>query len=155
MNHRVLNKILSDNTSGSTDLVLKISNFFMKNSDDFELIKNSIQKINSQMGSFEIVMEHTKKLSDFIKYANHKELKKYLQLFEERTSNMFIKIYQNLKLFVKKRKCIFTLSNSKTVFEVLNLWYGENKNFREVISESRPSLEGRALAKKLLTIIFK
>ena len=76
MNHRVLNKILSDNTSGSTDLVLKISNFFMKNSDDFELIKNSIQKINSQMGSFEIVMEHTKKLSDFIKYANHKELKK-------------------------------------------------------------------------------
>ena len=155
MNHRVLNKILSDNTSGSTDLVLKINKFFMKNSDDFELIKNSIQKINSQMGSFEIVMEHTKKLSDFIKYANHKELKKYLQLFEERTSNMFIKIYQNLKPFVKKRKCIFTLSNSKTVFEVLNLWYGENKNIKVVISESRPSLEGRVLAKKLLTIGVK
>ena len=66
MNHRVLNKILSDNTSGSTDLVLKISNFFMKNSDDFELIKNSIQKINSQMGSFEIVMEYTKKTKSWL-----------------------------------------------------------------------------------------
>jgi len=82
-------------------------------------------------------------------------LHNFIWQYESENSDVYDKIYQNAKLLIKNTKSIFTLSNSKTVYEVLKRFFCENQNICVFVSESRPALEGRVLVKKLLTMGMK
>ena len=60
---------------------------------------------------------------------------------------LFIKIAEKLLIGINK---ILTLSNSKTVFELLKRYSKINKILKIFICESRPQNEGRVLTKLLL-----
>lgn len=147
-----LQKILSDNISGSTELVFKINKFFKKNCEDIKLIKQSLPLLNFKMKSFEEVINYVNDLNRFIATGDFSGMEKFLHEFQNKSDYSFYKIYLNIKPLLKNTKRIYTLSNSKTVYEVLK-YLNEDKNLATVIiAESRPVLEGRILAKKLLKL---
>lgn len=148
-------KILTDNVSSSTELVLKINRFMQQNFDDIKLIKRSLKKLNSRLKSFSIITNYIREVNKFLVDENYSGLKKYLGDYYNLTSNSFYKIYLNVKPLLINKRNIFTLSNSKTVFEVLKYLHEDNKNVEVVIAESRPAFEGRMLARKLLKFGIK
>ena len=65
-----------------------------------------------------------------------------------KSETIYDRIFANSLPYLKNKRSILTISNSKTVFEILRRLRTENCKLLTV-SESRPKLEGRILAKKL------
>ncbi len=149
---KYLDKIIYDNISGSLEIVQNINEYLKANLNDINLIKQSLKTIKSKMKSFEAVINYANDLSRFIAAGDYSGLNKFLHEFQNKSDYSFHKIYLNIKPLLKNTKRIFTLSNSKTVYQVLK-YFNEDKNPANVIiAESRPVLEGRILAKKLLKL---
>jgi hypothetical protein len=147
-----LRKIIADKTSGSTELVAKINSYFLRCSNDLPLIKNSIKELKAHLSSFEIVISYFKNLTIIIAGGDIKVLHEFLIGYDCSLANTYSKIYLNLKPFLKRGSNILTLSNSQTVYEVLKLLFLDDKKIKVNVAESRPSLEGRIMSKKLLNI---
>lgn len=152
MKKEYLNKILTDKTSGSVELIRKINNYFIKHYDNKALILKSIGRLKSTLKTFQAVQIYLNKIKTLLNNNDSLLLKNYLFDYHSRNEVIFQNIYSNLKSSLKNRNKIFTLSNSQTVYEVLKLLRREKKELEVIVSESRPKLEGRILAKKLLKI---
>lgn len=150
-----LNKIINDNTSGSAEIVQKINEYLKRNYNDINLIKKSLRTIKSKLKSFEAVNNYISNLEKIISSGNKLAVKNFLDEFNERSKDIFYKIYLNLKPLINKKQNILTLSNSQTVFEIINYLSKEHSNITVTIAESRPILEGRILARKILKLGLK
>ncbi|MFA3783150.1 hypothetical protein ABRY23_08815 [Melioribacteraceae bacterium 4301-Me] len=144
-----LKQIISDKTSGSTDILLSINNYLLKKYDSSKNIKQIISFLLKEFTTFEIVQQYLKKCLAMQKKSMDKLgqlLKDYELIFHERISKLIKNCYRVLKNY----NVIITISNSKTILAFLEYYAGKNKNLEVIISESRPKFEGRILAKKLL-----
>ncbi len=146
-----LNKIFNNKTSGSEELLSKLNSLLLRNCSNqnasFEIIKESKFKLKT----FSTIQSYLSKVENLLK-KDASELKLYLENFESEHEQIFFNIYNKIKYELKNSKKIVTISNSKSVFEVLKFLQNDNKKLEIVIGESRPKNEGRILAKKLLKI---
>ena len=150
-----LESILNDKTSGSTELVLVINKFFKDNIDNLRLIRQSIEKIEAKMKNFEVAINYLKSFRKILVSGKKEQLERFVNNFELENMNSYLRIFENLKPLIRNKKRVFTMSNSQTVYEILKLWFNENRKVEIVIAESRPVFEGRILAKKLLKLGVK
>ena len=155
MYENTLEKILCDNSSGSSEIVIRINRLFKKNINNTLMMRNSLMEITGRMEKFEVVMKYVGQIDKFLKCRNRTTLNEFIWNYESENLDVYDKIYQNVKPFIKSAKSIFTLSNSKTIYEVLKRIYLGKNNIKAIISESRPIFEGRMLAKKLLKLEMK
>jgi len=150
MNKKVeteLNKILADKTSGSVELLERINFFLHKNYNQIPNKLSIISSLQQHFKSFENIQSYLKKLKLLIQQDSLSI--NFFKKFKINSSSTFNKIYSNALPFLKKKKTILTISNSTTVFETINRLPTKDK-LHLIICESRPKLEGRSLAKKLI-----
>ena len=136
--------MLSDNTSGSRQLLQSLNTFLEQHqnqidSDILELLENhfiDFQSINSYLKKFRNAFE--KKL-----------LKNFFAENKINNEKIFNRIFENLQPHIDGFTKFITISNSKTILEVIKLIHKQNKNIHLIISEGRPILEGNILAENL------
>src|SRR5690606_24243709 len=145
-----LNKILSDNKSGSAELALKINEYFRKNLAEHNDLIELIKTFRKRFSSFQIIISYLNKIESLLFQNDPAVLKSYLKGFEQEIKNSDYRIYLNAKNYLKDAEKIFTLSNSSTVTKVIKSLAAENHNLQIKIIESRPNYEGRITAKELL-----
>jgi translation initiation factor 2B subunit (eIF-2B alpha/beta/delta family) len=145
-----LNKILSNKTRGSSELVILLNKYFLSIRNNPAQVKESIKLAQKKLGHFEGVNSYLIELNNCIKKRNGVKLtdflKEYSKVEDEKVQIIFNKIYPALK----KMRGAITLSRSGTVLILLQLWHKKNKNLRVIVCESRPKYEGRLLAKDLI-----
>jgi len=61
-----LEKILSDNISGSSELVFNINRLFKKNINDKSMMRNSLKEIKIKMENFEAVMKYVTQINKLL-----------------------------------------------------------------------------------------
>lgn len=145
-----LKNILSNKSGGSTELSVDILKFFKLNINRPQIMKDAIGIFKDRMENFEIVIKQVRQIEKLLQKKDIYSLQKYLDESLVRNQDSFNEIYQNCKSYLRNKNVIYTLSNSRTVFEVLRLVYSKNKKLQIIIAESRTALEGRILAKKFL-----
>lgn len=150
LSEKQLEKILIDNTSGSTELLLKINNLLKKNLHNKSFIEFSIKKITQDLSHFSAIKNYLNKLEKIYSYENEKALQKFLSEFENIESNRHKKIFYNSLPFIINLNSVLTISNSNTLLNYFTLWREQNAKLIVTVCESRPMLEGRILAKNLL-----
>ncbi len=141
-----LEDILADKTSGSSELLREINVYFLKN---FDRIPNKLKLISSlqqHFRSFQNIQRYLKQLGMIVHSKQLSE--KFFTEFRMKSETIYDRIFANSLPYLKNKRSILTISNSKTVFEILRKLRTENCKLLTV-SESRPKLEGRILAKKL------
>jgi translation initiation factor 2B subunit (eIF-2B alpha/beta/delta family) len=143
-----LNNILSDNTSGSTEIVYNLNNWVKNNINDPSAIKEMIVIASQKLQTFEAANNYLKDLKSSLK-EDERTIKDFVNNYFKQTENQYLKIYKNFVPYTKDIKRIFALSNSKTLFKVFKLINKKSK-LSVAIAESRPQSEGRILAKTLL-----
>lgn len=150
-----LNKILSNKTLGSSELVALLNKYFLSIRNNPNQVKESIKLVQYKLGHFEIVNSYLIELNKCIKNRNDAKLtdflKEYSKVENDKVQIIFNKIYPALK----KMGSAITLSRSGTVLSLLQLWHKKNKNLRVIVCESRPKYEGRLLAKDLIKVGIK
>jgi translation initiation factor 2B subunit (eIF-2B alpha/beta/delta family) len=150
-----LQKILDDKVSGSTELLQNINEYLITNFNKDKILSESLNVIPERFSDFEIIAKYVRTVEKLFLKNNKNDLREYLMKVKNKNTNSFHQIFRNLKPFIKNKTSIVTLSNSKTIFEVLKIMLKENKNIEVTIAESRPLFEGRILTKNLLKLNAK
>ena len=150
-----LHNILNDRTSGSSEILLKLNEFIKNSIRDPQQIKLAIKQTKKNLSHFEVINEHLNSIEKIITSGDYNKLESYLSGFDSLLQSKYVKLYNNAKPFLKNIKTILTLSNSKTLLEVLKLFRQENKKLKIIICESRPKFEGKIFADALLNLNIK
>lgn len=142
-----LKKILADKSSGSADLLFSLNQFFI---DYYKNIDGPIRIIDVLYKHFEAFQNIKRYLRELkqLTLAGHQQRKFFIETDQSLKISYQI-IFENALPLLRNVSKIFTISNSRTVFEILKRLRFHNKHLSVIVAESRPKLEGRILAKKL------
>jgi translation initiation factor 2B subunit (eIF-2B alpha/beta/delta family) len=146
---RVFQKILNDKTSGSAEILTNLITYLYIQVRHGKSIMQLIKTAENQLGHFAIIKNFLIKLKSIAKRNDRDALMGYLSSLKLAEKNKYLKIFNALPEKIINSRKIVTLSNSKTVFEILRLWYKQNNKFKVSVLESKPGGEGRILARKL------
>ncbi|MCL6100690.1 MAG: translation initiation factor eIF-2B [Bacteroidetes bacterium] len=141
-----LKKILSDKTSGSGELLLKLNNYLSKKQKNVHGIQRLIPTLKKHFQSFENIQKYLLELNKLIRTGKLSS-KFFLNSDKETRSNN--KKFVNALPYFKRHKIVLTISNSRTVLELLKRIRKEKRNLEVIVCESRPKLEGRIMASAL------
>lgn len=141
--------ILNDKTSGSSELLNRLVNYFSNRIMEGYTISEEIRIAEKMLGHFAVIKYKLIRLKDLVKDDNKENLLRYLSTFKNNEENIYRKIFNAIPDSVKKYKEILTLSNSQTVFKVLKYWKQSKKMLSVIILESQPGSEGKLMFKKL------
>lgn len=144
-----LKKIISDNKSGSTEILQKLINWSKDYRNEEKTLLEMIDASNKNLKTFSAVQSFTKNLKAIIKKDDKRKFFDFLDEQTEHIAKRYSDLFKNSLPYLINCKRIVTISNSKTVMEILKR-LNEQKNIFVTIGESRPQLEGRIMAKELL-----
>ena len=144
-----LNKILSDKTSGSQEILLKLNRFLLSIKNDRKSFINSLSIARNNLSHFAVIDNYLNKIEKIIG-KNYKDMESYLLNIETSEEIKYRKIFEKIYKKLPNADSILTFSKSDTLINIFKLWHKKNKNLKLVINESRPSYEGKLMAKELL-----
>lgn len=140
-----LQNIISDNASGSRDLLDKLVTYFKEHRDEIDL--GMITTLQQHFSDFQTIKNFLSNLEIAI---NDGSVEKFLSEYNQQ--DIFESIYNNFKSEIINYNSFLTISNSKTIFEVFKLIAKEKESIKVFVSEGRPVCEGKLLAENLAVI---
>ncbi|PJA95425.1 MAG: hypothetical protein CO129_11885 [Ignavibacteriales bacterium CG_4_9_14_3_um_filter_34_10] len=144
-----LQKIISDNKSGSSQILVNINAWFVKNKFDIRTYDYFFNIIEKKLNNFAAIRNYVAQCRKKLKDENITNLIKFQKdLLKERKKEITNLISKSVSILEKYGNFI-TISNSRTV-ELFFKELAKKKKFNLVICESRPVYEGKILAEKLL-----
>lgn len=141
--------ILNDKTSGSAELLTKLFRYFRKKISAGNSIEQEIKIARRQLGHFAAIKNHLNKLSETLKTKEQEYILSYLSSIVKLEKKTYDRIFNELPDYIKNYKKILTLSNSKTILEVIKRWHKLNSKLRVKVLYSNPGGEGKLLSDKL------
>ena len=141
--------LLTDNKKGSSELVLELNNIIKANIKKKDYILDLVKDAKKELKAFASVQNYLSEVDKLLK-KNPLSLSEYIQNFERDYADASLKIYRKGKVILKDAETFVTLSNSGIVFNFLKMLSKEKKSLKVIVTESRPVMEGRNMAKKLL-----
>ena len=144
-----LKKILSDNKSGSSEILLKLIGWSKNYSSDKKTLLEMINASNKELKSFPAVQSFIREFKKVIGTKGDSQIIVFLNEQTKRIENRYSNLFNNSLPILKDSERIVTLSNSKTIIEILER-LNKLRKISVVVGESRPQFEGRIMAKELL-----
>lgn len=143
-------KILSDNKSGSAELLEKLNTYLSSNFHKY----NSAELISYLKNSFIEFSNIQNYLNQLEKIINDdsKNIDSFFNDFINDKSKMIEKIYKNSYDELKDFRKFITISNSNTLLNYFKIFAKNVKDISVVICESRPVFEGRTFAENLIEL---
>lgn len=142
-----LKNILNDKTSGSSEILIELHNHLKNQAKLIHLFPEIIELTKNQFQSFQNVQHYLNEMNTFLK--REKKLNGFFERYDDIFENSKNRLVTNAVHILSKYSSYITISNSKTVFDVFSELNKQKKKLKVIVSESRPKLEGRILAKKL------
>jgi translation initiation factor eIF-2B subunit delta len=145
-----LNKILNDKTSGSTEILLSLNKFLISGLGNKKFINSSLIDAKKKLSHFAVINNYILTLNNIIVQNDFDKVKNYVNTVESLEEKKFEKLVNNIKKELPRAKNILTISRSGTLIRIFKLWNQRKTDFKLIIPESRPSNEGKTMAKELL-----
>ena len=150
-----LYSIINDKTSGSTEILLSLNSFLKNCLYNKKLFENSILEAKDLLSHFAIIDNYLTALNNIVIKKDFDTASRFLNNIERTEKEKFENIFRNLLKEMPKAKDILTMSRSGTLIRVFKLWKKRKRNLNLIIAESRPSNEGKSMAKELLNAGIK
>jgi translation initiation factor 2B subunit (eIF-2B alpha/beta/delta family) len=150
-----LNKILKDKTSGSSEILLSLNRFLKSTISNRKLIDSSLIQAKKKLSHFAAINNYINTMNHLIIKNDYDKVKNYINSIESLEDKKFERIYSKIQKELPEAKKILTISRSGTLIRIFKLWHKQKRNLKLIIPESRPSNEGKLMAKELLDAGFK
>ena len=89
----ILEKIISDKTSGSSEILTNLNKFLLSNAKEKKLITESISAVSTKLSHFAIIENYINELNILLTSANYEQLTEYLRNFEDDEKLIIKKIF--------------------------------------------------------------
>jgi translation initiation factor 2B subunit (eIF-2B alpha/beta/delta family) len=146
----ILDKIISNRTSGSSEILAKLNKFLLSNLKDKAFLIESLSAAVTKLSHFAVINNYVDKLNNLLASDNNKSVFEYLRHYQYEENLIINSIFSKIYKKLPSAKTIITISRSGTVINVIKLWHKQRKNLKIIITESRPANEGKLMAKELL-----
>lgn len=143
-----LKKIVSDNKSGSAEVLAKLNEYLLKNFSKTNL-DELVPYLKKEFSEFSNIQNYLNSLKR-ISFRDNRKLNSFFENFEIKNSLTITGIYRNSFDVFKNFRKFITISNSKTLENFFALFAKDFTDVSITICESRPIFEGRTFAKNLL-----
>lgn len=144
-----LDSILNDRTSGSSELLYKLNQYFLQELNRRNDFGKDIDRIEKKLETFTIVRDYFSRIKEYIRHKDFNELENYLKNFDTRERYLFDKLFQNSVAALPRFSTVLTISNSKTLLEFFKYWNSHINRIEIFVCESRPGGEGEIMANNL------
>ncbi|MBZ0200201.1 MAG: translation initiation factor eIF-2B [Ignavibacteriaceae bacterium] len=145
-----LNKILSDTTSGSVDLLSKLTLCISNNVESDSDLKELIKLCTNKFSTFAIINSFITSLKIEFEQNGVESAKLFSRSYYDKISKNIDDLFATAFEDIKNFNSVLTISNSKTILEVIKKLKKHNANLKVIALESRPKNEGRIFSKALL-----
>ncbi|AFN76001.1 Translation initiation factor subunit 2B [Melioribacter roseus P3M-2] len=136
-----------DNISGSSELLEELHKHLKSQKNILPLFPDLLDNFGNKFATFENIRHYLRELRKAAK--TKKSLDEFFEKYDRLILNIYDNIYQNCRNRLVKYSSFITISNSKTVYEILKRLTEERDNLKAAVAESRPQFEGRVLARRL------
>lgn len=144
-----LKNICSDNKSGSSQIFLKLNQWFTANKFDIKTYNYFFDFVEKELSGFAIISNYVIQCRKKLNEGNVKSLREFQKnILREREKEILRLVKASIKILGNYENFL-TISNSQTI-ELFFCELSKKKKFNLVICESRPVYEGRILAENLL-----
>jgi len=141
----ILENIITDSTSGSSELLHKLNHFFITQFSHIVFSDEELKKLKEKFKSFAGIINFLDRL---FSQSSDNERYNFLTQFAADFHNKMIRIANHLHTELGSMNKFISISNSFTLLSVLQSLLAEQK-FEITISEARPKFEGRIMASRL------
>jgi len=148
--NKILDRIISDRTSGSSEILTKLNKFLLSNIKEKELIIESLSAASTKLSHFAVIQNYINELNLLLSIDRYERFTEYLRNSEDEEKLKFKEIFSKIYKKLAAAKTILTISKSGTLINVIKLWHKKSMNIKIIITESRPGNEGKLMAKELL-----
>ena len=145
-----LNKILNNKTAGSTEILLSLNRFLIAGLNNKKLIASSLIEANKKLSHFAAIYNYIITLNDLIIKNDFNEVRKFLNTVESLEEKKFENLFRKIQRELPTANKILTISRSGTLLHIFKLWNQRKGKIKLIIPESRPSNEGKTMAKEFL-----
>ena len=147
--------ILHDKVHGSSELLNFIYAHFLKYKNDIDYLDKALNKIKQKFSHFPIIINFTKDIENILNGRNQDSLSNYLIDFNKQQSQIYQTIFKNGAKYLLKHKTVLTISHSRTLIKIFEIWKKSEPNLKVIICESRPNYEGILMAKEVSKLKIK
>ncbi len=144
-----LEKILSNNTSGSIEILLELREYFLSYKLNFKEVENDLNLIGETFSDFAIISDFTKNVTKASK-NNFEEFQLAVSIYFQNHDIDRKHLLENAIKLLGKYNSFITISNSITIKKFLELFARKKPDTKLVVCESRPQFEGRITAETLI-----
>lgn len=145
-----LDSILIDSTSGSSEILQRLNQYFLqeiKNKNEFNPDINLIEK---KLESFTNIRNYLLEVKTYIQRKDFYELENYLNDFDSAETELFYKLFLNSEKILPRFRTALTISNSKTLTEFFKYWNSHINKIEIFVCESLPGGEGKIMKENLV-----
>ncbi len=150
-----LEVILEDNTSGSSELLSKLNDWFIKYYAQKLPDQSLIDQLLDDFSTFETITLYLRSLKAAIKTSTSNSLTEYFLIQKKEFDSAFNNLSVNAIDLLSPCNNIVTISNSGQIYKILREYFKLNCSLQVSVCESRPKFEGRILASKLADLGIK
>ncbi len=147
---RQLYKILNDSTSGSVELLLKLTSFITIEVENEDELQEVIDVCKTGVSTFAAIDSFISSLKNDFEHNGFESAKIFSNHYQKKLTEDDADLFKTAFNSIKNLKSVLTISNSKTILELIKKLHEHNPSLTVAILESRPKNEGRIFAKRLL-----
>lgn len=146
-------KLFTDNKSGSLELLVELHEHLKNEKKILQIFPELIDFAAKQFRSFQNIQVYLAEMKSALR--KEKKLEVFFDKYDRYFKDSLKLLLLNAGKILKPYSSFITISNSKTVLEVLKHLRVSNPELNVIVCESRPMLEGRLLAKSLIASKIK
>lgn len=144
--------ILSDKVHGSSELLNLICQHFLKYQDNTAYVQQALIRIKKSSAHFPVITNFTKDVENILNEKTQDSLVYYLSDFSKKRDEVYQTIFKKASKYLSKYKTVLTISHSKTLINIFELWKKSCPGLKVIVCESRPNQEGLLMAKEILSL---
>jgi translation initiation factor 2B subunit (eIF-2B alpha/beta/delta family) len=144
-----LEQFLNDKIHGSSEILDLILKHYSKYANNKIYLIKASQKIYNELSHFPVVTNFIKEVKNILQKKNAADLIAFLKNYKHTNDEKLNRLFQNTISILDKYKTILTISHSKTLVNIFNLWRRKCKDIKIFVCESRPAEEGLIMAEEL------
>lgn len=147
--------ILNDKIHGSSEILSLIFDNLLKYKNDTEYLNKALYKSKKYFPHFPVIIYFNKEIENILEGRGKDSLTDYIIKSRTKQDETYGRLFKKAFKVLSKHKTVLTISHSKTLIKIFELWKKTYRDLKVIVCESRPNYEGILMVDEISKLKIK